>query len=88
MTVARRTSRIGGLPFYIQGDERQEAESLVCVLSSMEPHEVYPFTNVPELPQNQRRQSGLMIGDVGCVYFVLDRYGNTRYFIKGRPTHG
>ncbi len=76
-----QASRIGGAPFFIQHDERRKGETILCLLSSYQPGTTGPRES-RELARAGYAEVGpaLMIGDVGCLYFVVDGKGRVRWF--------
>jgi hypothetical protein len=76
-----QASRIGGETWFIQGDPRKAGESLLCTLNSIMPAEgAYPFINheKPLTPREQERME-FLFGDVGCLYFLIDKKGRVRW---------
>lgn len=75
-----QASRIGGETHFIQDDPRGRGESLLCTLSSLEPSKgAHPFLNHPRpLTERQREKMTFLFGDVGCLYFLIDKKGRVR----------
>lgn len=76
-----QATQIGRAPFYIQpGDDSLPGKPL-CTIASVQPdpHEPYPWVNVPEPLCAEGEWPGtannLMIGDLGCIYISIDDEG-------------
>lgn len=76
-----QATQIGRAPFFIQeGDDERPSQPL-CTIASVQPdpHEPYPWVNVPEplCPEGKWRRGGdeLMIGDLGCIYIFIEEDG-------------
>lgn len=86
-----QATRIGGTTWFIQGDQREGDETLLCTLNSIEvvADAKYPFVNLEsarDLPGvkigtlNLIKELSLEFGDAGCVYFVIDPEGEVRWW--------
>jgi uncharacterized protein YwqG len=76
-----QASRIGGESFFIQHDPREDGESILCTLSSIMPSkgEEYPFLNHEKsLSAREEKHFEFVFGDVGCLYFLIDKDGKVR----------
>jgi Domain of unknown function (DUF1963) len=76
-----QASRLGGDTFFIQGDPRKRGEGLLCTLNSIIPtEEEYPFINRERpLTPRERERLRFVFGDVGCLYFLIDKKGRVRW---------
>jgi hypothetical protein len=79
------SSKIGGLPAYIQSDEEAVAlGAYLASLHSINPADrVYPFPNLPEAPWTNPWDGGLlMFGDVGTLYLYASGYGDINWLMQ------
>jgi hypothetical protein len=80
-----QSTKIGRETWFIQNDPRRASEELLCTFNSLQPTKRWPLTNLESLaaPANGSVQKGdfnsLMFGDVGCLYFLIDRHGKVRW---------
>lgn len=81
-----QATQIGKHPFRIQGEDPDENE-IFASFSSLQPNQDWPFVNCPELPKfiHPKGHEGylqdifsLMFGDMGSVYFSIDKDGKYR----------
>jgi uncharacterized protein YwqG len=72
--VAQAT-RIGGIPYFIQSDPREEGEEIIAVLNSVE--RLLRCDDGKTGPEDGEER--LMLGDAGCVYFIMDDRGAVRW---------
>lgn len=75
-----QATRIGGEPWFIQGDPRYANEEVLCVLSSIQPvsETPYPYSNRPEPYPMLQYDSQLILGDMGCLYILRHKDGTLR----------
>ncbi len=82
-----QSTKIGRETYVIQGDPRKKGQEFICALSSVQPKEKWPFTNMEALPRSisdgDEESDGelyeMMFGDVGCIYFMIDTRGNVTW---------
>ncbi|MFZ1937336.1 MAG: DUF1963 domain-containing protein [Thermoguttaceae bacterium] len=85
-----QATRIGGDTWFIQYDHdpRQQGETLLCTfncvyLKGRAGSEVrFPFVNVDSsrrLSKEQISTMRIILGDCGCLYFLVDEQGNVRW---------
>jgi hypothetical protein len=81
-----QSTKIGQATWFIQHDPRRKGEELLCTFNSLQPAERWPFTNRESLTASEksggmhgRTHFTIMFGDVGCMYFLIDRSGKVRW---------
>jgi hypothetical protein len=80
-----QSTKIGRETWFIQNDPRSENEHLLCTLNSLQPHSKWPFVNLESLGVEEKHDAApsadfdmLMFGDVGCIYFLINKAGQVR----------
>ena len=83
---AMQASLIGREAFFIQNDLRGEGRELLCTLNSLSPIGRWPLLGREAEPTDEECRWGIFglpftmsFGDVGCVYFLIDRDGTVTY---------
>ncbi len=87
-----QSTKIGRETFFIQGDPRGPDDELLCALNSVHPTTYppgakWPFIGLETLPEDwdkpdddyQWGRYQMMFGDVGCMYFLIDKRGNVTW---------
>lgn len=83
-----QATRIGSETWFIQDDPRRKGESLLCTFNclymkhSFGSETRFPFINVPSSKHISREQADemeIILGDCGCIYFLMDGVGNLRW---------
>jgi hypothetical protein len=87
LLAVTQSTKIGRETFYIQNDVREEGDELICALSSFHPSEEWPLVDMKSLPKEPQNPNGpyewgkyrMMLSDVGCMYFVIDKGGSVSW---------
>lgn len=87
LLAASQSTKIGRETFVIQNDPRESGQEFICALNSVQPRDKWPFTNIEQLPQSVPKDDEhygwgpyeMMFGDVGCMYFMIDKRGNVTW---------
>lgn len=87
LLAASQSTKIGRETFVIQNDPRERGQEFICALNSVRPSKKWPFTNMEQLPRNILKDDEhygwgpyeMMFGDVGCMYFMIDKRGTVTW---------
>jgi hypothetical protein len=87
LLAASQSTKIGRETFVIQNDPRKRGQEFICALNSVQPSKKWPFTNMEQFPPSEQKVDEhygwglyeMMFGDVGCMYFMIDKRGNVTW---------
>ncbi len=85
-----QSTKIGRESFSPQHDPRNDGEELLCTLNSVHPKTYppgakWPFIGLETLPKGRNQPDNgyncenMMFGDVGCIFFVINKDGRVRW---------
>lgn len=84
-------TKIGTETHFIQGDPSSGEDILICALNSLGPSKMWPFVDLPRLPDTSPHcghdsipddahgwsRYSMDLSDCGCMYFFLNEHGKT-----------